>query len=233
MKSTTHRALGRLTRNSRLTMSSGHGALGIADRGDGLLAPPHTCPAHGAHQPFHRALGDHYAFAPQLVPDLARAVETKAGVMDTLDLCSHLVVALGTSRSPAGIGKTGNMLVVGGRGDRLGFGAFPRKARRLRFTADRLDTQVLAMGVDERRYQLPWRSRSAIAKYADALRRISLARRSSLTSRSSNLRRSRSLVTCAASPAHRLASSRHQRRSVSVVQPTFPAVEVIAAHSDG
>ena len=42
-----------------------------------------------------------------------------------------------------------------------------------------------------------------------------------------------SLAACAAGPARRLASSRHQRRNVSVVQPTFPAIELIAAHSDG
>jgi hypothetical protein len=71
-------------------------------------------------------------------------------------------------RSLTGIGKAGGMLVIGGRGDR-------------QFTADRLDTQALAMGVYERNHRLPWRSSSAIAKYAEALRRISLARRSSLT----------------------------------------------------
>ena len=110
------------------------------------------------------------------------------------------------------IGKTGSVLVIEVRDDR-------------QFTADRLDTQVLAMGVDER-HHLAWRSSSAIAKYAEALRRISLARRSSLTSRSNNLRRSRSVAACAAGPAR-------QRRSVLVVQSTFPAIEVIAAHSDG
>jgi hypothetical protein len=30
----------------------------------------------------------------------------------------------------------------------------------------------------------------------------------------------------------RLASSRHQRRSVSVVQPILPAIDVSAAHSE-
>src|SRR3546814_4215286 len=74
---------------------------------------------------------------------------------------------------------------------------------------------ILAMDVDERHHHLPGRSSSAIAKYADALRKISLARRSSFTSRSSNLRRSRSSAASAAGPARRLASSRHHRRSVS------------------
>ncbi len=119
--------------------------LRIADRSDSLLAPPHTCQAHGCHQPFHRALGDHHAFAPQLVPDLARAVEPKAGFMDALDLCPHLVIAPSTGRTLVRIGKASSVLVIGGRGDR-------------QFTADRLDTQVLAMGVDERHHHLPWRS---------------------------------------------------------------------------
>jgi len=109
------------------------------------------------------------------------------------------------------------MLVVGRRGDR-------------QFPADRLDTQFFPVSVDERHHHLPWRSSSACAKYAEAFRRISFARRSSLTSRSSALTRSRSLTACAAGPARRLASSRHQRRSVSVVQPTFPAIEVSAPH---
>src|SRR3546814_1639660 len=56
--------------------------------------------------------------------------------------------------------------------------------------ADRLDTQFLTVAVDERHHHLPGRSSSACAKYADALRRISLARRSSFTSRSSSFNRS-------------------------------------------
>src|SRR3546814_6877267 len=116
-------------------------------RGGGLLAPPHTCQAHVCHQPCHRALGDHHAFAPQLVPDLARAVEAKAGFMDALDLCPHLIIAPSTGRTPTRIGKAGSVLVIGGRGDR-------------QFTANRLDTQVLAMGVNERHHHLPWRSSS-------------------------------------------------------------------------
>jgi hypothetical protein len=58
--------------------------------------------------------------------------------MDAPDLCPHLVIAPRTSWSPAGIGKPSSVLVVGGRGDR-------------QFPADRLDTQILAMGVAARR----------------------------------------------------------------------------------
>jgi hypothetical protein len=108
--------------------------------------------------------------------------------MEALDRLAHLVVAPGTGRTPAGIGKWDRQLA-----------------------ADRLDTQVSAMDVDERRHHLPWRSSSAIAKYAETLPRISLARRNSLTSRSRSLRQSRSLAAYA----------------------IFPAIEVIAAHFDG
>jgi hypothetical protein len=64
------------------------------------------------------------------------------------------------------------------------------------------------------------------------LRKISLARRSSFTSRSSNFSRALSSDVCAAGALRRLASSRHQRRSVSVVQPILPAIDVSAAHSE-
>src|SRR3546814_3112612 len=111
------------------------------------------------------------------------------------------------------------MFVEGGWGD-------------CQLAADRLDTQFLTVAVDERHHHLQGRSSSACAKYADALRRISLARRSYFTSRSRSFNRSLSLAVCAAGPARRLASSRHQRRSVSAVQPILPAIEVIAAHSE-
>jgi hypothetical protein len=107
--------------------------------------------------------------------------------MDPLDLFLDLVIAPGTRRSPAGIRETHGMFVPGGRGDR-------------QFAADRLDTQFPPMGVDERDHHLSWRSSSACAKYADALRRIFLARRSSFTSRSRTFRRSRSSAASAAGP---------------------------------
>src|SRR5207237_8506389 len=71
------------------------------------------------------------------------------------------------------------------------------------------------------------------AKYADALRRISLAWRSSRFSRSSALIRSPS---CVVGPARRpwsRSDRRTQLRSVSPVQPILPAIELIAAHCDG
>lgn len=60
--------------------------------------------------------------------------------------------------------------------------------------ADAVDPVGLAMIVDKRDHRLHRRSSSAWAKYADALRSISLAWRNSRFSRSSTLRRSRSSV---------------------------------------
>src|SRR5258707_15096632 len=73
------------------------------------------------------------------------------------------------------------MDVVSGRGDRQN-------------AADRLDPVDVPMIVDERLHGFDRRSSSAWAKYADALRRISLAWRSSRFSRSSALIRSPSCV---------------------------------------
>ena len=129
-----------------MTLSSGHGAFGLLTVVTVVL--PRACQAHGAHQPLHGALGDCHPFAAQLMPDLARAVETEAGIVNTLDGLAQLVIAAGTSRSPVVIGKPGSMLVIGGRGDR-------------QFPADRLDTQILAVRVDKRHHHLPWRSSSA------------------------------------------------------------------------
>ena len=68
--------------------------------------------------------------------------------MDSPDILLDLVIAPGTRRALVWVNKAHRVLVVGGRGD-------------LQFAADRLDTQFLAMIVDERHHHLPWRSSSA------------------------------------------------------------------------
>ena len=60
----------------------------------------------------------------------------------------------------------------------------------LDLSANRLDSQVGAIRVDKLHHHFGRRSSSAWAKYADALRKISLARRSSLFSRSNAFKRS-------------------------------------------
>src|SRR5438270_1978815 len=111
-------------------------------------------------------------------------------------------------------------------------GAVGRWGNRQHF-ADRLDPIRATVIVDEGDHRLNGRSSSAWAKYADALRRISLAWRSSRFSRSSALIRSPS---CVVGPARRpwsRSDRRTQLRSVSPVQPILPAIELIAAHCDG
>src|SRR5215211_5843627 len=111
------------------------------------------------------------------------------------------------------------MGVVGRRGDR-------------QYPADRLDPVGLAVIVDDGDHGFERRSSSAIAKYADALRRISFACRSSRTSRSSALIRSCSVVVGPArSPWSRSACRTHLRK-VSAVQPIFAAIEPIADHCE-
>jgi hypothetical protein len=63
-----------------------------------------------------------------------------------------------------------------------------------------------------------------------------VAPRNSLTSRSSNFSRALSLEDCAAGALSQdrlgVASSRHRRRSVSVVQSILPAIDANAAYSE-
>src|SRR6478609_407599 len=98
------------------------------------------------------------------------------------------------------------MVVVGRRGDR-------------QHLANRLDPMRLAVIVDERDHGLNRRSSSAWAKYAEALRRISLAWRSSRFSRSKALSFvATSVGTRARTPLSRSAFFTHSC-SVCAVQP--------------
>jgi hypothetical protein len=77
------------------------------------------------------------------------------------------------------------------------------------------------------------RSSSAFAKYADASRRISFARRSSAFSRSSCLDRVRSWAVRPGLPAHVPLGLPHpMAERVSAAHPIFSAIEMIAAHCD-
>jgi hypothetical protein len=88
------------------------------------------------------------------------------------------------------------------------------------------------MRVDERDHGLDWRSSSAMAKYADALRRISLACRNARTSRSrASIRACSAPVDPAAGPRLR-STCRTQPRSASAVQPIFAAIDLIASHGE-
>src|SRR5690606_34788297 len=98
--------------------------------------------------------------------------------------------------------------------------------------ADRLDSIPLPVRVDERHHHPGRRSSPAWAKKAAALRRISLARRSSRFSRSSSLIRSRSAVVGPGRLPRSRSACRTQLRSVSPEQPIFAAIDWMAAHCD-
>src|SRR6516162_11733895 len=98
------------------------------------------------------------------------------------------------------------------------------------YLADRLDPIRSAVIVDKGDHGLCRRSSSAWAKYALALRRISLAWRSSRFSRSSALSLAvTSLVGPGLCPLSRSAFFTHSF-SVCDVQPILPAIDMIAAH---
>src|SRR5688572_26434718 len=97
------------------------------------------------------------------------------------DLDTQQGIPLDTRRCRLGLGAAGNVGVVCRRGDR-------------KLPADRLDPIIVAVRIDEADHGFHRRSSSAWAKYALALRRISLAWRNSRFSRSSVFMRSRSSV---------------------------------------
>ena len=153
----------------------------VSDRGAGLLAPHRPLQAHRPHQPRNRAAGGHDPLAGELPPKLAHAVDAEVRLEHAPDLDHQGRVAPDPCRPLAGVGTPHGTGVIGRRGDR-------------QHPADRLDPVGGAVIVNEGDHRLNGRSSSAWAKYADALRRISLAWRSSRTSRSRALICSRSSV---------------------------------------
>src|SRR5580693_5517312 len=128
----------------------------------------------GLHQPCHGAAGNIAAFTLQLPPDLAHAIDTEVLLDHPLNIWLQGVIPSRSRRQPGRIGAPGGMRMVGRWGDR-------------QHPADRLDPIRPAVIVEEGDHGLCRRSSSARAKYALALRRMSLAWRSSRFSRSSAL----------------------------------------------
>src|SRR3954452_25284570 len=153
----------------------------IADRGPHRLAPHGPLQAHGSHQPRHRAAGDPDSLPAELAPDLPDAVDAEVLLIHPPDLDHQRCIPPGSRGQPLRISPPGGMGVIRRRGNR-------------EHAADRLDPVDGAMLVDEGDHGLDRRPSSAIAKYADALRRISLAWRNSRFSRSSARMRSCSAV---------------------------------------
>ena len=134
----------------------------VADGCAHRLAADYALEAGIAHEPFYRASGDAKAFAVHLSPDLTYAVDAEVFGEHAQNLGLQRLVPLGAGRHPRRISPLRDVLVVGGWGDRQN-------------PALRLDPVRIPMLIDEGRHRFSGWSSSAWAKYADALRRISLA----------------------------------------------------------
>ncbi len=130
------------------------------------LTAHRACQAHPSHQAGDRASADLDAPTVQLAPDLAHAIDHKVLSPHPLDLRHQGGAPLRLLAASRRIGPVRGVGMVGGWGD-------PQNP------ADRRDPVRLAVIVDECDRGLNRRSNSAIAKFADSLRRISLAWRSS------------------------------------------------------
>src|SRR5437870_5426428 len=193
---------------------------GIRDRRHCELPPAHrACEAQAPHQARHRTAGDGLPFALELLPDFADAVDLAVLLPHATDVLAQSLVPPRPPWPAVGIAIPCFELVVQRRGDRQD-------------RADRLDPELLPVLVDEPDHHLARRSSSAFAKYAEASRRISFARRNSTFSRSSCLNRARSSVVSPGRWPPSRSACRTQLRSVSAAHPIFSAIEVIAAHCD-
>jgi hypothetical protein len=134
----------------------------VADRGSHWLSSDGAFQPHLAHQSRHGAPRHLDPLPAELPPDLADTVDLEVLLPDPPDVLAKARVAPHPRRRRRGCGATGSVAVVRRRGDR-------------QHPADRLDPMDVAVIVDERDHGLDRRSSSAIAKYALALRRISLA----------------------------------------------------------
>src|SRR5256714_9122941 len=192
----------------------------VADRRPDRLATDHALQTKARHQPLDGAAGSREAFSPQLPPDLPHAVDAEVLREDPLNLDLQFGVPLRTGRTLAGVDPLGDMRMVGRRGDR-------------QHLADRLDPIRFPVIIDERDHGFTRRSSSAWAKYADALRRISFACRSSRFSRSKAFSFSAISVGTPARCPLSISAFLTQSCSVCGVQPILAAIEVTAAQRDG
>src|SRR4029453_14318716 len=169
--------------------------------------------------PAHRAARHPQAFAPHLSPHLPWPIHLEVFRPDPADHWPQFVVTLGASGPSRRIMVSRVVKEVRRRGDR-------------QHGADRLDPVGIAVVVDEGHHHLGRRSSSACAKNADAFRKISLARFSSRFSRSRSFSRCRSSVVKPARCPVSRSAWRTPRRGVSVVHPSLPAIDAIAAHCE-
>ncbi len=225
VRSDTHNASGRLTVKSRFTWSAGRSA--PATGAVVFTCWPRTVPCSPIRR-IRRATVQRATDIPSrkswrhtLCP-----IDPEVLVVHPANLPAQPLVATHPGRTALRLRFAPLGLVVRRWGDR-------------QLGADRPDPVSTTMFADERRHHLARRSSSAWAKYADALRRISFARRSSRTSRSSSLNRRRSSLvspheprgrarpvvpTCEASPRCTRSSTtpRESPTTASHVRPDGP-----------
>src|SRR5262249_45719328 len=134
-------------------------------------------PSHGAtqpkiaHQPLHGAACRSDVLTIELPPHLADTIDPEVLVPYAPNVDFQFAIALHTRWNARWVDFPRFVLVVRRRGN-------------WQLPANRLDPVFVAMLVDEPDHDFPRRSSSAWAKNAEALRRISLARRNSWFSRS-------------------------------------------------
>src|SRR5665648_992138 len=207
--SATHSWSGAVAVKSRQTRSSWTGGPGVRpdprDRRARALGPGDPPQASRPHEAVDGAARDLVALSVHLGVDLADPVDPVVGRVDVLDHRRGRRVRDRPRRGRAGLGR-----VVGARGDLL-------------FGADRLDPETVLVLVDVLDDHFSRRSSSAAAKNADAVRKISFARRSSRFSRSSSATRCASAVVVPArSPASTSAWLTHPRNVSGLIPSCSP-----------
>ena len=126
------------------------------------LATNDASKPHHSHEPCHGATSDIKAFSLQLSPDFPNAIDLEVLVEHTAYLDFHDNIIPFAGRQAVHVHALCDELIIGGRGNR-------------QQSADRLDPEHRSMFIDERDHRFSGRSSSAWAKYAEALRKISLA----------------------------------------------------------
>ena len=89
----------------------------VGGGGDDLLAAYGPLQSHDFHQPFDRAAGDIFSFAPQRMPDLARAVEPAILSPDPSDILAVNDIALSACGRPFWLADDSLMGMEARRGD--------------------------------------------------------------------------------------------------------------------
>ena len=152
-----------LSRCTIIVISAWQASIRLAAHGRAhTAATDHPLESLFLHQRRHCAAADVVPLAQQLTPDLAHAVDWEVLIENPLDLDTKQAIALDARRRRLRLFAPDDVGVVSRRGD-------------LKYSADRLDPVLVAIRIDEADHGFHRRSSSAWAKYALALRRISLA----------------------------------------------------------